>query len=293
VAGALLRPLPPAARGLLRWLEGDGLWAEGAEKDAREAWNRAAIDLRAGEADAAIAALARRCAEHETARGDVQQASRWIDTARDALGFAADPVALADTRRLAGDLAVRTGDMVAAAARYEEAAAALDRIGTWDPARIGVHIGRASVALLRGHFDRALEELSAAEAHVSDPRQRAAIAWRRAEVALRRGDRDTAVASARVARAAWRDIGAIDGLARCARLEGDVAALRGDRAAARVSWEEALRLAVRQRDLVGVRRVLARIVVAEREGAPGPHVTEVEERARLVGVETPPVSDPT
>jgi len=285
-ARALRRPLPDGARGLLRWLEGDALWAQGAEPEAGGAWHGAAADLREGQQPIACAALARRCAERAVARGRVADARAWLAVSREALGEDTELIAAADTQRIAGDLAARAGELVGAEGLYDEAEAILARRAPEDPAMVGVWLGRAALAIGRGQFDAAAGWLARAGAHATDPRHRGAVAFRSAELALRRGDRDRATTWEVEARTAWRAAGALAGLALCARIRGDLAALRGDRLAARAAWDEAIRLDVRQRDLAALRRVLARVLAVEREGVPGPHLDALQEVVDLAEVLT-------
>ncbi len=280
----LLRPLPAGARGLLRWLEGDALWAQGADVEARHAWHTAGSDLRDGALEVVCAALARSCADREAARGRFGEARMWLQLSREALGVAREPIALADCMRIEGDLAAASGELVSAEGLYDEAETMFARSAPEDAALVGVWLGRAALALARGQLDTASTLLERAAARARDPRDEAATAFRRAELALRRGDRSGASTWEARARAEWRVVGGLHGLTLCARLRGDIAALDGDRPGALVAWDEALALCGRQRDLGGLRRVLARVVAVESEGVPGPHLDAWREIAALADV---------
>jgi len=284
VRNALLRRLPQGARGILHWLEGDALLARGSDDEAHHAHVSAAGALEDSGHRQALAALARHCADLDASRGRVLRAREWLGTARSALGRDLEHVAVAESIRIAGDLAAHAGELVGAEGLYDEAWAILTESAEDAPARAAVSVGRAALAASRGQFDTAAEHLAQAEAGAHTPAIRAAVLFRQAELALRRGDRSGSAQHERAAREGWTRAGSLRGLALCARLRGDLAAVRGDRGAAADAYGEAVLLNVRTRDPAGTRRVLRRILAIEREGVPGPHIADLEEALDLAEV---------
>jgi predicted negative regulator of RcsB-dependent stress response len=281
---ALLQRLPEGARGLLHWLEGDALLARGSEDEAHQAHVSAAEALKDAGNREALAALARHCADQDASRGRTRRAREWLGTARSALGRDLEHVAVADAIRIAGDLAAHAGELVGAEGLYDEAWAILAERAEDAPARAAVCIGRAALAASRGEFDTAAEHLAQAEAGAQTPGFRAALLFRKAELALRCGDRSGSAAHEWGAREDFKRAGSLRGLALCARLRGDQAAVRGDRRAAAAAYGEAVQLCARTRDLTGTRRVLRRILAIEREGVPGQHIQDLEEALDLAEV---------
>jgi len=284
VRNALLRRLPQGARGLLHWLEGDALLARGSDDEAHQAHVSAAEALKDGGRLQALAALARHCADLDASRGRLERAREWLGTARSSLDRDQEHVAVAEAIRIAGDLAAHAGELVGAEGLYDEAWAILTGAPEDAPARAAVSVGRAALAAARGQFDTAADHLAQAEAGADTPALRAAVLYRRAELALRRGDRSGSARYEEAARAGWTRAGSFRGLALCARLRGDLAAVRGDREQAVEAYGEAVQLCVRTRDVTGTRRVLRRILAVEREGVPGGHIADLEEALDLAEV---------
>jgi hypothetical protein len=110
------------------------------------------------------------------------------------------------------------------------------------------------------------------------------VALRTAEVGLRQGRRERALEALVRAREAFRRAGALRGLLLSARLEGDLAALAGDRDGAIECWDYAQSLCMRTRNLAGLHRVLRRRLVVEQEGLPGPHISELQDHLDRVEV---------
>lgn len=274
--------LPHLARGLLRWIEGDALLIQGSHDLAHEAHLTAATELRGDAAGSARLAQARRCADAWVARGDQLLAQTWLGLARAELARRPDPKALADILRLSGNLAAQEGELVGARALYEEALATVASHEDAGRERAFILVGLAALAMVRGDFKEAAEHLEAATRqaeHPTTPRPMAAaaIAWRRAEVALRQGRREEARVALTEASERFRQCGSLRGLFLCARMEGDLHAVEGNRLEAVEAWDHALALCVRTRNLAGLRRVLKRRLVVEREGTPGPHIAELQE----------------
>lgn len=283
---ALRHSLPPAARALVRWLEGDALLDQGALPDAHHAHRAAAGGLEGAGERAALLALALRCAGQHAARGADGRAREWLRTARGALGTEPEPAGLASTLRIAGDLALGAGGLVGAEALYDQAAATLASVPGHPLERAAVALGRAALASARGLAAEAVEQLRIADQSAGRLGSvRAAVAWRRADVAVRRGRLQEAATHERVAHEAWRRLGQVRGLALCARLRGDVLALGGSRPGAVRAYREGLELCLRTRDLSLATRLLERQAAVEQEGAAGRHtaaLVETLEMARLL-----------
>jgi predicted negative regulator of RcsB-dependent stress response len=278
--------LPRSARGLLRWIEGDALLTQGSNDLAHHSHLNAVNDLRiASGASAAAVLLARKCADAWAARDDATRARQWLTIARDELARHPDARALADTLRIAGNLATQAGEHVGAEALYDEALATLARVDGARMDRAFVRLGQVAVAMSRNNFAEAELLLSIAEEQASDhPVARAAVAWRRAELYLRRGQREEAEQDLERALSGFAQAGSLRGLRLCARMHGDLAAVQGDRDEAVRAWQQAMSLCVRTRNLAGLRRLLRRRLIVEREGLPGPHVDEIEQHLDLVEV---------
>ena len=264
---------------ILRWLEGDALYAQGSLDEAQQSWARAA-DLLSDDEPQLMVTLACSVADRWAARGDVSRARQWLEPARAVLRENPDPTTQADALRIAGSLAALSGELVGAGALLDEATAALAGGHGSPRARAAVALGQAGLALARGQLGTAESRLSEAErlaASAENPVLNASVTYRRAEVALRRGEVDSAEDSLEKAEPAFAAAGSLRGLILCARMRGDVAAVGGDRLAAVSAYREALDLCVRVRDIEQLRRVLRRLIRVERDGIPGPHVDELEE----------------
>jgi len=276
-------------RGLLRWLEGDALLLQGSLDAAHRAHVAAELDLRRESGIEARIALARRCADEWAVRGMAERARRWLGVARDALGQHPDPRGLADTLRIRANLAAQAGELVGAGSLYDEALATLSSHPDARRERAFIRIGQAAVALASHAHTEARDALDkAADEAYGDPLAEAAVSWRRAEVALHRGEPDEAYESLAEAVEGFRRAGSLRGLLLCARIEGDLAAAAGDRESALRSWRYAMTLAIRTRNLSFVRRLIERQLAVEREGEPGEHIQELEDDLRSVDSLLPP-----
>jgi len=269
--------LSAPGRGLLRWIEGDALLFQGSDDLAHEAHLSAAAELHGAAGVAVRTALARRCADAWGARGDRVRAQRWITLARSELARTPDQRCLADVLRINGNLAAQAGELLGASALYEEALVLLEGEEEALRERVFVRIGLAAVAISDRSFAEAAEHLDQAAEDAGDaPLARAAVAWRRAELALRRGRREQARTALADASEGFRRAGSLRGMLLCARMQGDLAAASGNRTTAVEAWSQALALCVRTRNIAGLRRILRRRLVVEREGLPGPHVAELQ-----------------
>lgn len=266
------------ARGMLRWLEGDALLTQGVHDLAHEAHLQAELDLRSPAGTEARIALARRCADEWSTRGDAERARSWLAVARTALQNHPDSKGLADTFRIRGNLAAQAGELVGAGALYDEALACLTEHPAAERERAFIRLSQAAIAIANRHTAeaKALLDIAATEA-VGHPLAEAEVAWRRAEVALRTGQLDIAYEALAGSIAGFKRVGSIRGLLLCARMEGDLAAVSGDRLAAITAWSHAASLSVRTRNMLAMRRILLRRLAVEREGLPGPHIDEIQD----------------
>jgi tetratricopeptide (TPR) repeat protein len=266
----------PMARGLLRWLEGDALLTQGSTDLAEEAHTAAEAALRVEGGAGARIALARRCADEWAARGSPERARAWLAIAREALGQHPDAKGLSDILRIRANLAAQAGELVGAGSLYDEALATLAGHPDADRERAFIRVGQAAIAMARGQWEDARQAVArAADETRGHPLAEAAVAWRRTELAARRGALDDAYEALANAVEAFRAAGALRGLLACARMEGDLAALAGDHLAAVAAWRHGVTLAVRTRSLPAMHRLLQRLHALEREGAAGPHVDEL------------------
>jgi tetratricopeptide (TPR) repeat protein len=289
LAQSLLGQLDDASvpgRGLLRWLEGDALLATGSLELAHEAHTTAADELRTvGASSSVLIALARRCANRWAARGHTARARKWLAEARGELAMQPQSVALGDTLRIAGDLAAHAGEYMGAAALYDEALATVGADESAHGVRTSIGVALAAIAMARGQFAQADIHLASAAADARGGSYLGAtVAFRRAELALRRGNRDEASQLLKEAEQGFKRAGTMRGLMLCSRLRGDIAGVGGDRTAASNAYRDAIQLCVRAKDLSGLRRVLRRALAVEREGHPGPHVDELQEHLDVVDV---------
>ena len=270
--------------GLLQWLRGDTLLALGGTEEGQLAHLDALHSFRiAGRPQAAVA-LARRCAERWIALNNPARSRTWLSEARAEIAVHPDSDALADTLRIAGDLAASAREYVGASSLYDEALATISSSTTAPAIRGAILVGRAALHISMGHFGRASADLASADATASPPLTSAAIAYRKAEIGLRRGELDAAQLHLREASIAFRTAGSVRGLMLTERLDGDLAALRGDRPAAVLSYRRAVEHCTRTRDLRGLHTVLRRLVTVESEGEVGPHLDALRQDLELVQV---------
>jgi hypothetical protein len=267
---------PPAARGLLRWVEGDALMIQGSGDTAHEAHLLAAADFHIARAPRALVTMASRCAEEWVSRGEPDRATRWLTLARGELSRRPDARSLAEVARIAGLLSVSLRRDQEAAVRFSDALDILAQDADARRERALVRLGQSALFMIRGDFVAALEAVDAAEADTEGHAALdAAVAWRRAELGLRGENLQGVALLLARASAGFRRIGSLRGLLMVARAEGDLAALMGDRHAAIRAWNQALGLCLRTRNLPALHRVLQRRAGVEAEGIAGPHVGEI------------------
>lgn len=270
-------------RGLLRWVEGDAFLVQGAEERARFSHLDAAHSFRKADASELLGLMVRRCADQWTARGNLENARSWLEQARQRLALDPDPVATADTLRISADLSAQSGDLAGASALFDEAITVL--LGVPEARRLlaSVRIGKAGLLITSRYHAEAQQQLQEVEAlGVDDEVIEATLAFRRAELALRRGRVEDARGPHDAAQSGFKRAGCIRGLILTSRLWGDMAALRGNRLAAASAYRTAIGLCMRTRDLLQLDQVLVRALAIEEEGTPGPHVDELRETLELV-----------
>lgn len=278
-------PLLPAARSVLHWVAGDALLAQGEEHEAEERYQTAARDLREAHHNEMLSALLRACAHSWSVRGRESRARAWLAEARATLRDAPDAVARADALRIAADLSARSGELVGASALYDEAFFILSRVVGAERELAAVRLGQAALAMVSGEFVAAEEILSSiTRVSEDEPIVSGSIAFRRAELAVRRGRTDSALDFVAEAMRHWRRAGNARGLCLSLRLRGDVRAVAGDRLDAASDFQQAMDLCVSSRDLVGLHRVLRHAVAVEREGIPGAHIEALEQHLETVEV---------
>lgn len=272
-----------SARGMLRWLEGDALLTQGSYDLAIQAHQSAELDLREPAQIEARIALARRCADEWAARADPERAQAWLSIAREGLSRHDDVKGLADILRIRANLAAQAKELVGASALYDEALATLIGHSDASQERAFIRVGQSAIATARRSFDEAsaILDIAADEARGHELAQ-ASVAWRRAELELFRERYADAFEALAEAIHGFRRTGSLRGLHLCARLEGDLAAVSGDRLAAVTAWAHATSLCIRTRNLHGIQRLLTRRLAVEREGSTGPHVDEIEASLRVV-----------
>ncbi len=252
----------PAARALVSWARGDLRLASGELEAAETAWAQAQELLERSRDIVLLATLVRRQADGLAGRGRARRAARRYRTARSLHLQLEDPAGVAATVRGTAELAVATGEVLSAEMLFDEAAATPAGIVETGSRRIG----RAGLALSQGDLARTRELLDEPELDaVNLPLLAANRTRRRAELALREGDHDTARDLAEDAAHAYARLGERVASGRTLRLLGDIAAAAGRLSDATTAWQRALDVQVRARDLLGLRRTLRHALALEEE----------------------------
>lgn len=270
--------LPAREQALLDWAGGDVLGAYGLHADAAT-WHRDALDRfdKLGENELAAALLAG-SASRLASRGYRQEAAERLRKARAHHRRAGALMGLAAGLRGSAEIALAENEALAADAVFDQAAEILDDFhgGEGDLERAALRVGQASLALARGDLGSASSKLDEARTLAPGvPVLEAAVARRKADVALRRGHHDAAMDLLARAIPLLQRCGHRAGAAGAIRLRGDVAAARGDRLEAADHYELAVVEAVRVGDLSGARRSLQHLLTLERSGTDTLRVDEL------------------
>ena len=268
---------------LLAWLEGD-VWAARGAVDAAEGAHQRALEgfVGAGLLDAA-GALAGRNTEELVRLGFAGRSRRWSALARESFSVSGQPGAWADTLRVAAEAAAAAGEIVGAATLLDEADAMARRRGGPNTAGVSIALARAGIEVARGAIPAAEEALASVDGDAAqEPMLVASLAWRRADLDLRRSRRGQAAAHLDAAREGYVAVGSLRGLRLVHRLEGDRRALGGDLDGAVAAWTESLRVAIAERDLEGARRALRRLLAVERHTEATALVDDLRERLAAV-----------
>jgi predicted negative regulator of RcsB-dependent stress response len=275
--------LPPTAKGLLRWVQGDAHIALGSEVEAQAAWRDAARALKAANRTDVAGALARAVASRLIARGNLDLLDPWMAAVQAVREGNADRSARADALRISGDIALASGDATSAQRAYTAAQTSLRGIQPRFSIDAIIGLSSAMAAIDSGELDGVDDRIQQIQSEVSGhPLLRAVCETLRGEIALRLGNADLALECAERAGERWRWTGSIHGLCVSYRILGDAKALQGRRDQAITQWRESIRLGVQTFNLPVVQAALNRIAAVERdEGIPGPHRDEAIKQAEV------------
>lgn len=272
---------------LLDWAGGDVLSAYGLHADATT-WYRDALDRFDGlEEHEAAASLLRRSAGRLASRGLRDESAERLRAARAKDRRASNLMGLSAGLRGSAEVALADNEALAADAIFEQAAEILEdfQSSDGDLERAALRVGQASLALARGDLRSASTLLDEArDLAPAVPLLQAAVARRRADVALRRGHHDSAMDLLARAIPLMQRCGHRASAAAAIRLRGDIAAARGSRIEAAEHYELAVVEAVRVGDLAGARRTLSHLLTLERSGTDSRRVEEL--LARIEDVDT-------
>ena len=253
---------------ILDWAEGDILLDAGLTMEATLRHREALERLEQARAHPLAATLLRRTADLLLARGLLDEAGRRYREARALHRRVDDVVGVAASLRGVGDLALATGEILNADTIYVQADEVLGSAPEAGLERANLRLGQAGLAIARGQVASAEALLYEAEKLAGHlPLMRANLARRRADLALRQGAHEHAMALLAEAIPAYQRAGHREAAAAAIRLRGDVAAARGERLEASEHYRLALSEAVRVGDLAQARRVLEHLLVLERTGS--------------------------
>lgn len=263
------QPISPRAASVAGWLAfawGDAAVECGRWHEAEAAYERASAAFSGGDDPRMAWLVARSAAARWASVGRDAVARRWLARSRSPEALTRDPEGWGEGLRVAGDLAVASGEWRSAEALYHEAVA-FSSEGTRGTAlrrRVQARLGH--LALVRGGPVGAGPAVDPA-GREADPAQDADHQLLCARVAARRGQHEPAVSAANVALAGYARWGRRAGVVACRRLLGDLAALRGDRLSASLSWRAALRECAVRRDVRAAEGLLTRLSWLEDEPA--------------------------
>lgn len=247
----------PDARALLRWAESDAMLSSGAAAVSQDRFETAAKLLEESQEPQLLATMIRRRADVLAARGLVEDAERAYRRAQAMYRILDDPAGMAASLRGIADLAISRGELIAAAALYEQ----VEPHTMPDAELLNRRLGQATLAISQGDLAQAATLLDDATASV--PVLSANIARRRADLALRNKAFDAA--------RAWA-VQAIDGYARAGeraafgqatRLLGDIAATCGALGEAAEHYQRAIATQIEIGDLHALRRTLNHAIALE------------------------------
>ncbi len=275
--------LPPTAKGLLRWVQGDAHLALGSEVEAQAAWKDAERALQAANRSDVAGALARAVTSRLIARGNMEMLEPWMESVRAIRDGHADRSAKADAIRIGGDIARANGDHTSAQQAYAAAHTSLRSMQPRFSVDAIITLSAAMAAIDSGNLEGVDKRIQKTQVEVrGHPLLRAVCETLRGEIALRSGNGDLAMECAERAGERWRWTGSVHGLCVSYRILGDAKALQGQRVQAITQWRESIRLGVRTLDLPVVQAALKRIAAVERDdGVAGPHVDEAVKQAEL------------
>ncbi len=260
---------------LLHWAEGDLLLRQGLSA-AATGHHEAALGLLLPNHPIWAATLLRRSADVLLGLGEFDEAAARYRRARVLHRDAGDPLGVAATLRGAGDLAIQAGEVLSADALYEQAAAVMGGAKNAELGRANISLGQAALATLRGETTGANLLLDQAEQQGRDrPVVQAGTLRRRADIHLRGGKHDQAGKELLAAWALYLRAGEPHAAARCRRIQGDLAAVRGDLLGAAALYQQALTDSAQLGDLVGARQVLTHLLILERAGQDAGRVEEL------------------
>ena len=260
---------------LLHWAEGDLLLRQGLSA-AATGHHEAALSLLLPDHPIWAATLLRRSADVLLGLGEFDEAAARYRRARVLHRDAGDPLGVAATLRGAGDLAIQAGEVLSADALYEQAAAVMGGAKDAELGRANISLGQAALATLRGETTGASLLLDQAEQQGRErPVVQAGTLRRRADIHLRGGKHDQAAQELMAAWALYLRAGEAHAAARCRRIQGDLAAVRGDLLGAAALYQQALTDSAQLGDLVGARQVLTHLLILERAGQDAERVEEL------------------
>lgn len=272
VAHALLSGAPapePIDRAVLAWADADVRLFAGALDEAVAGYEAAAaLYARLGD-DASRAAVLRRAGDRLAARGELPLAEEAYRRAGAVYRAVRDARGLASTQRGSAALALASGGGVGVAVLHDQAEAGLLLHADAELERVNLRLGQVTLAAGRGETMRARARLAELPSAGLPPLALANAARRRADIALRAGELDVALAEADDAFTRYAALGEVPSAAAATRLCADAHGLRGETGAALARYVDAIDLHVRTRDLRGLARTLDHAAsVAEWAGEP-------------------------
>ncbi|MCP4804503.1 MAG: hypothetical protein GY913_20525 [Proteobacteria bacterium] len=220
-------------------------------------------------------------------RGLRDEAERRLRRARSLQRRSGDLLGLAAGLRGTAEMTLAVGEILPAETILGQAAEVLDDQGSRaaPEEQAVLRVGQAGLAIARGDLGKAEQLLDEAQDRSSRrPLLLAAVARRRADVALRRGRHEQAMDLLAKAIPLLQRCGRRGAAAMAIRLRGDVAAAAGQRAEAAEHYQLAVAEAVRVGDLVAARKSLSHLLTLERTGTDTSRVEDL--LAELADIDT-------